>query len=354
MKTDPAAKPVPEQPVPLASYVAEFERWMRNSARCQNSKETEDICQEIRLALWEIKDVPATREEARRIFLRMASRFESRAKRQVFRQGALVEEPEDFAKSIERDTERSLALLNALEQLDDDEQWLIKECKIEDRSYIDVARQLGVSDNTVRNRLWRAMTKLLAIFKDDDGRNTKKKSHAVVAPLAFEFTEVQRAAFSAIWRAEGRVVPTYGEGPPKPPPSPPVVPAIPPVLAVPAIFAAGGAAVATVVIALLVVFPASIGANWGNPPSAPTAQKGLSVPAIPVIDDVVPMDYVPPHETISPQASAVSSALAAPPPSNPSKTVPSNNAPSSSQSIDPEELKRAKRRSPRSLPSRKK
>lgn len=118
---------------------------MRTSPRCKGAH-AEDICQEIRLALWEIKDQPVTRDEARLVFLRMASRFESRAKRQVFKQGALVEQPEELTQAIERDAARTLVLFNALEKLSNEDQWLVKECKIEERSHADVARQLGVSD----------------------------------------------------------------------------------------------------------------------------------------------------------------------------------------------------------------
>lgn len=348
-------------PAPLASYVAEFELCMRKSARIRNNKEAEDLRQDMRLALWELRDMPATRDEALQVFARLAARFESRAKRQVFRQGALVEEPEEFAGAIERDAERSLALFDALEKLTPYERWLVKECKIEDRSYAEVGKQLGVTDNTVRNHLWRAMTKLIAFFKEEEKRLEEdeakqrakdKKSSTIVAPLAFEFTDTQRAMFSAIWRAEGRV-PTFGEGPPG---QPPVIPGSPPVFAAPAIFVAAGAAVAVVVLALLLGVPATIATSspWGNSPQM--AHKGLRLPPITVIDDVVPMDYVPPpRNTAQTPVASSSVTVQAPTPPAPSPTtaVASSAAPSSSPSIDPVELERARRhRPPRFLPSR--
>jgi DNA-directed RNA polymerase specialized sigma24 family protein len=251
VKTKSAPKSAPEQPAPLASYVAEFEQWMRTSARCGKGK-AEDICQELRLALWEFRELPVTRDEARCVFLRLASTIECRARREVYRQGALIRDAEEFAEQVgwfnellERETVRALALLNALEKLTDHEQWLVKECKIDGRTHKDVANQVGVSEEAIGNRLWRAMARLIAIFEDADGDGKSEKRGAVIAPLAFEFTDVQRAAFSAIWRAEGRV-PTFGGGPPDPPGPPPALPTVPPVAVAPVVSAAVGSAVSGV------------------------------------------------------------------------------------------------------------
>lgn len=333
---------------------------MRTSPRCRKSKEAEDIRQEIRLALWELRDVPATPTEARRLFLRLTSRFESRARRQIYYQGALVASPEEIAASIERDAVRSLALFEALEKLDDHERWLIKECKIEGRSHLDVAKQVGVSEETIRTRLWRAMTTLIAICKDDD--KDGKTEGIVVAPLAFEFTDIQRAAFSAIWRAEGRV-PTFGGGPPNPPGPPPVAPvALSPVA--PVVAATVGSAVSAVTIAialvLLILIPTGIVAIYyfWDPPLVQIANKGLRAPPVTVLDDVMPMDYVPPPRRNTAQTPAASSSatVQAPAPSitsSSSTSVHSSDAPSSSPPIDPEEVERARRRRPpRFLPSR--
>jgi RNA polymerase sigma factor (sigma-70 family) len=337
---------------------------MRNSARCQKSNEAEDICQEIRVGLWELRNVPATRDEARRIFLRLVNIFELRARRQVVRQGVLAERPEELAASIEHETERWLALFEALEQLDDHQWWLVKECKIDRRTYLDVANQLGVSEDTIRNRIWRAMAQLLAIV-DETGDRKKAKRGAIIAPLAFEFTDTQRAAFSAIWRAEGRV-PTFGGGPPgppppPPPPPPPVIPGVFPVA--PVVSAASGSVVAAVKIAVLLVLfvfvPTGIVAIYyfWDPPRVQIANKGLCAPPVSVVEDVVPMDYVPPHQGSSAQIPAARSSASVQAPAAPSSSasVRSSDASSSSPPIDPDEINRARRRRPpRFLPSRKK
>ena len=351
MKTDPTPASAP-QPPPLSSYVAEFEQWMQKSGRCRKSNEVEDICQEIRLALWIMKDVPATRAEARLVFLRLASRFESRARRQVYHQGALVERPEDLAGSIERDALQSLVLFEALEKLDAYEQWLIKECKIEGRTYQDVANQLGVCEKTVYNHLWRAIAQLFAAVKGEDDEK-EHKSGALIVPLAFEFTDIQRAAFSAIWRAEGRV-PTYGGPPPPPPPPPPpspppVVPVVPPppIFVAPAVSTATSAIIAAVIAAVLVVMlmfmsPSLVALNYfWKPPHLETATKGLHVP---------PIDQmVPPAREIE-EVDDVIPIYSAPTASSSSASV---RSPSSSPPIDPEDVKKARRRLPHFLPSRK-
>ncbi|MBK9260243.1 MAG: sigma-70 family RNA polymerase sigma factor [Polyangiaceae bacterium] len=345
---------------------------MRASARCGKGK-AEDICQEIRLALWELRDLPVTRDEARRVFVQLASRLECRARREVYRQGALLHDAEEFAEQVrwfnehvERETVRAVALFNALEKLSDHERWLVKECKIDGRTYADVANQVGVSEEAITSRLWRAMARLLAIFEDENGDEKSEKRGAVIAPLAFEFTDVQRAAFSAIWRAEGRV-PTFGGGPPDPPGPPPVVPGAPPVPVAPVVSAAVGSAVSAVTIAivlvLLILVPTSIVAIYyfWDPPLAQTANKGLRAPPVSVVEDVVPLDYVPPRQGSSMQIPAASSSASVQAPtasSSASAQAPtassSSDTPSLSPPIDPEEMERARRQAPRSLPARKK
>ncbi len=331
---------------------------MRNSPRCRYSPEFQDLCQEIRLALWESKDVPATWEEARVVFLRMTSRVAQRAKRQVLRQGTLVELPEDFAECVERDVLRSLALLNALEKLTDHERWLVKECKIDGRTYADVAHDVGVTEDAVRNRLWRAMARLVAIFEGENNDKREKRG-AIIAPLAFEFTDLQRAAFSTIWHAEGRV-PMLGGGPPNPPGPPPVVPGAPPVAVAPVVSAAVRSAVSAVTIAIVVVLlllvPTGVVAIYyfWDPPHAQTANKGLRAPPVSVIEDVVPMYVAPSREQTSVQTPAASSSagVQAPAPLRSSAVVRSNEVTSSSPPLDPEEVERARRRQPRFLPLR--
>lgn len=321
---------------------------MHNSARGQKSPDAEDICQEIRLALWEIRETPATLEEARRIFVRSLNIFELRAKRQRLRLGTLVESPEELAGSIERDTDRLLALFDALEHLDDHERWLVKQCKIDGRTHADVAAQLRLTEDAVRNRIWRAMARLIAIFEGEKSDGKGEKRGAVIAPLLFDFTDKERAVFSAIWKAEGRD-PVLGGGPPNSPP-PPLPPVVPPVA--PMVSAAVGSAVSAVTIAivlvLLIFVPTSIVAIYyfWDPPIAQTANKGLRVPSVNVVDDVVPLYPMPfPVERIP---TATNSGHAKPPP------LTSGNTRSASPPIDPEEMERARRRAPRSFPARKK
>lgn len=205
----------------LASYVEDFERWMEKSARCRKSAEADEVRQEIRLAFWELQDTPATPTEARATFLRLASRFASPSKRQTYHQGALVHDPEGFAENAEQtdhDALLSLALFDALEQLDEEHRWIVLECKLKGRTNLDVSKEMGVSEDVARNRLWRAITQLLAILKDDPKIGKKGRNGSVIAPLAFEFTDDQCGAFWSIWKAEGRL-PTYGGPPPPKPPS---------------------------------------------------------------------------------------------------------------------------------------
>ena len=340
---------------------------MRN-LRWRQSSYAEDIRQAIRFATWEMRDAPATREEALRTFMRLVYKFESRARRQANRQGSLLHDPEDFAeqvghfdKEVERNALRSLALFKALEKLNPRDRWLVKECKIEERTHAEVAKELGVSDHTVGNHLWRAMTRLIAIFKEEEKsheeneeKKREDKSIAIVAPLAFSFTDTERAMFTAIWRAEGRV-PTFGEGPPKPPsPPPPVIPGFPPIIAAPLVAPVGAVVAGVALAVLLVLVPTSIVVirYFWDPPQVQTANKGLYVPPaleIENVDQVVPMYDVP--STVPAPGAPSSDVVQTPTPSSSGTSARSSEAPSSSPPLDPEEVERARRRKHRFLPS---
>ena len=134
---------------------------------------------------------------------------------------------------------------------------------------------------------------------------------------------------------------------PPPPDPPPVVPGVAPVA--PVVSGAYGAIVSAGKIALLFVLltvvPMGIVAIYyfWDPPHAQTANKGLRVPSVSVVEDVVPpypMSF--PERTFKTQHSGRA------------KTPISTNSPSSSPSVDPDEIERARRQIPRSLPSRKK
>ncbi len=349
----------------LASYVDEFERWMQSSGRCRNSREADDVRQEIRLAFWELRDTPATPDEARLIFLRLASRFASRSKRQIHRQGALVYDPDGFAEKFgkltsqyEANAVQSLALLNALEKLDDQQRWFIIECKFKERSNVDVGKELGLSDDIVRNRLWRAITQLLAILKDKDEtpHGEKKERGALIAPLMFEFTDDQCAAFWSIWKAEGRL-PTHG-GPPGPPPNPPRefrwMPRFSSPHAPKYIAAIGGGVGGLGGLGALLFF------LFGSPHSSPELTRFGVHDHFPVeafgtttadenTDSVTAADSSPfPNKNaLSDESNDVAVTQASPVTSSPT-SVPA----SSSPPVDPDEIKRARRRVRRFLPPR--
>lgn len=332
---------------------------MESSVRCRKSAEPDDIRQEIRLAFWELRDTPATPQEARRIFQKLASRFASRSKRQVFRQGALVHNTDGFAEKLGKFTEQSelhvlqsLALFDALEQLDDEQRWLIIECKFKGRSNVEVGKDLGVSDDVIRYRLWRAMTELLAILKEKDESTIgeKKERGVIIAPLMFEFTNDQCGAFWSIWSAEGRL-PTYG-GPPGPPPKSPEplrwVPRFSSPNAPTYIAAIGGTVGAVAGVGAFLFF------MFGMPNSTPKAARfgvqdyfravdvgNTSSPQIPKPE--LTGSIVLTNENVSVESNDVATSA--------SSDAQSNN---SSPPIDPDEIKRAKRRGPRFLPTRKK
>ena len=157
-----------------------------------------------------------------------------------------------------QDLEAQLALYQALERLDEDQRAAVIASDVYGLPDHEVAVSLGKSERTVRRLLQEARRRLRAAMVG-----------AVVVPLAsLGLDPVQRAAFAALLRAEGKAPFFLVGGPSDPPPSPPPPPPPSPVpLSVPAAAAkpvpwaalAGAGLVgcaATLVVVVLVLFKA--------------------------------------------------------------------------------------------------
>lgn len=162
--------------------------------------------------------IPANENEARRILwnvsARVAERLRERAKKSASRQHPTTG-PEDVAgPNIEERASIALALLEQLDSLDESTRRLVIASKVFGFTDAEIAESEGLSPQVVQARIWRACAKISQKL----GKSEERRG-ALLLPGELVIDGETRAAFCAIWEAEGRL-PQFG-GPKGPPPPPP-------------------------------------------------------------------------------------------------------------------------------------
>lgn len=242
---------------------------------------------EARLVLFKVTRVVAQRlrrQRAKEVYTERESELE-----------ALVHQ---HASSDDDDVQERAALalgvFEAIEQLPPEQNRLAREYYVYGYTIKQIAERAGIPEDNMEGRVWRMSAELekrrLKAEKRENARNKKRRSGMLIAPCALSLDPETRAAFCAIWEAEGRL--EFGDSPP---PSSTMTPSFP---VAPIISSATGSFVAAVGVALLLVVlvlvPVSLVAlhYFWKPPHSETAQTGLRVPPPPTvgtIEDVVPL-----------------------------------------------------------------
>jgi hypothetical protein len=193
--------------------------------------------------------------------------------------------------------------MKAIDQLDEPVRGLFIANKILGIQCPELATMTGLKDDTIWIRVWNACAQIRAMVGLPDER--KEKRGVVIAPAEIEIRLETRAAFCAIWSAEGRM-PEFG-GPKDPPPPP--IPWF--AKASPAVSETARAVTLKInqTILLILLFLTSAGTValiwlW-EPAKADNARAGLRVPQTPVgaeSNDVV--DAYPAQAPAAPAASS--------------------------------------------------
>ena len=162
--------------------------------------------------------IPANENEARRILwnvsARVAERLRDRAKKAGSRRHPTTE-PEDVAgPNMEERASIALALLEQLDSLDESTRRLVIASKVFGFTDAEIAESEGLSPQVVQARIWRACAKISQKLG-----KSEERCGALLMPGELVIDGETRAAFCAIWEAEGRL-PQFG-GPKGPPPPPP-------------------------------------------------------------------------------------------------------------------------------------
>lgn len=145
----------------------------RNALRLLKDPElAEDLLQELFIKLWEQRSKIDTEKTLGSYLYKIASNlaydyFRKAAKDQKFREHLWTTSPltyEPIEKSL-FSKENKLALDYALAKLPEQQRLVFTLCKIEEKSYQEVAELLNISIGTVNNHLTRANSSLRALLK---------------------------------------------------------------------------------------------------------------------------------------------------------------------------------------------
>lgn len=149
----------------------------RNALRLLKSPElAEDLLQELFIKLWEQRSkIDADRTLSSYLY-KIASNlaydcFRNAGRDQKLREQLLSNSPlayEPIEKAI-FDTEKKILLDNALSMLPEQQRIVFTLCKIEEKSYSEVATLLNISIGTVNNHLTRANSSLRALLQKAEG-----------------------------------------------------------------------------------------------------------------------------------------------------------------------------------------
>jgi DNA-directed RNA polymerase specialized sigma24 family protein len=256
-------------------------------AVCEGSVQLPDDIREARLALFIV-----TR--------RIAQRARRHAMSNAYRH---VPEPDNYVDDFdEQHAANALAVFEAIERLVAPQRELVREYHVYGYTIKEMAERAGISEDAMEKRVWRASAELeYQRQKDEKLEEDRKKKAMVIAPLVLDIDRETRAAFCAIWDAEGRS-PEFGGAPPPTsgaPVVPPIIPVAPIISTVTrSIVVAVGFVVLLVSLVLVPMGIMALNYFWSSP-HANTARTGLRVLPIPSVAEIKDVDEVVPAYPIS-------------------------------------------------------
>jgi RNA polymerase sigma factor (sigma-70 family) len=200
------------------AYAVLLPRWFRRLR--VPAVDADDAAQDVWLEVGTNPDqIPTDANGARKalfkLALRVAARLRERANDAENRRHPTTE-PDHLATdaNIEARACDALALLEQLDRLDETTRRMLIASKVLGYSDEEIGRELNMTAEAVRVRMWRACAQLSkSLPKRDERRGV------LLAPGVLFIDDEIRAALCAIWSAEGRM-PAFG-GPKGPPPPPP-------------------------------------------------------------------------------------------------------------------------------------
>ncbi len=248
-------------------------------------------------------------DEARNELLNLATTVARRARRAEVRDRLRHDrtaEPERIRDQADSPLEflQACQLLREIDELEEPLRAVFINYRILGFSTREVAAMLGIAESTVWARDWSASARLQKNLARKEAKD-RQKLGVLIVPTAIEIKPEFRAAFCAIWEAEGRL-PGSSKGPP---------PLPPPwfVSVVPAMQTAAKAVVSSarlVVLTILLLFvPAGLIALYyfWDPARSGTARAGLYVPPTSEIEEINDVIEYEPATTSSSSASSTRS-----------------------------------------------
>lgn len=272
------------------AYAAELPKWFHRLGLSQ--EEARDATQTLWLIVLESrKKITANPLDTKNELSKLAANIAQKARRHAVRDNKRyqVANPDQLPGRVPNPEQMAYAsqLLDAIDALPEHQRALFIANKIEGRNCPEIAAMTGLTDGNIWIRVWNACAHLrYKLGLPDDER--KEKRGVIIAPADIEIPRQTRAAFCAIWSAEGRMPNFGGPKDPPPPPIPWFANAYPAVSQ-----AARGVTLkvnhAILLLLLLLTSAGTVALIWiWEPAKLDTARSGLRVPEpIEEITDVI-------------------------------------------------------------------
>lgn len=289
------------------AYARELPGWFHRLGLSE--EQARDATQTLWLLVLESRGkITANPLDTKNELSKIAANIAKKTKRHAARDNVRYQDanPDDLPGRIPNAEQMAFAseLLDAIDSLPEHLRDLFIANKIEGRECPEIAAMTNVKEDAIFKRVWNACAHIQYKLGLSDER--KEKRGVVIAPAEIEIPLETRAAFCAIWSAEGRM-PEFG-GPKDPPPPP--IPWF--AKASPAVSETARAVTLKInqTILLILLFLTSAGTValiwlW-EPAKADNARAGLRVPQTPAVDEST--DVVDEYEgTMSPPVQSTQS-----------------------------------------------
>jgi DNA-directed RNA polymerase specialized sigma24 family protein len=201
------------------AYAAELPRWFYRLGLSE--EQARDSTQTLWLIVTEnIRKIPASEPDTKNALSKLAATIAKKTRRHAARDDDRyqVANPDDLPGRIPNAEQMACAseLIDAIDSLPENLRGMFIANKIEGRGCPEIAAMTGVKEDAIEKRVWNACAQIRYKLGYSDER--KGRHGVVIAPAEIEIPLETRAAFCAIWSAEGRM-PEFG-GPKDPPPPP--------------------------------------------------------------------------------------------------------------------------------------
>ncbi len=300
------------------AYAAELPRWFYRLGLSQ--EQARDATQTLWLIVTEnIRKMPVSEPDTKNALSKIAANIAKKNRRHAVcdKDRYHVANPDELPGRIPNAEQMACAseLIDAIDSLPEHLREMFIANKIEGHEFPEIAAMTNVKEAAISKRVWNACALIRYKLGHSDERKGRKRG-VVIAPADIEIPIETRAAFCAIWSAEG-CMPNFG-GPKDPPPPPPPIPWFAKASPVSETARAVTLKINQIILLILILLTSAgtVALIWlWEPAKIDNARAGLHVPKTPVVGEVKDVVDAYPAQTPAAPSAHAPTPKAAPKPS---------------------------------------